>query len=344
MKLKQLLAALLCFALLACCAPIALAAEDTATVTFWYANGSEIQTALDLTVSDGTAEDFGFTPAEKDHNGVPVETVTVLDVLAAAHKTFYGDDFTKETAAEYLVADGGFITKAFGVETYNMGFAVNDATPHDDQYLESSWGDGYTGYACDAARVKDGDRVCLYMYKDLKTWADVLPQFEKTSLEAEQNKAFTLSVSGYSIMSYGFKTQDVIDKNTKPLEGVTVESTQDFKTFTTVGTLDKDGKLSVTLPQTGTYYLVVRGMFDDPDLDKLPLIASFCKVDVKEAAPDTSKAKYFPIGIRPIFRFADYTLTLGLDVTFRDLKKTAPDKTETYSFTISLKFLEKIFK
>lgn len=341
MKLKQLFSALLCLAILACCAPIALAAEDSATVTFWFSNGDEITTAFDLTVTDGTAESFGYTVAEKDHNDAAIETVTAMDVLVAAHKAVYGDAFTKDTANDYLTVNTGFMTKAFGLSTSNLGFAVNDATLHDDTFVETY--NGYTGYAIDTARVHDGDRICLYTIRD-PYWSDVLPLFDKTSVETAEGEAFTLTVSGYSAVYYGCCTQETIDRNTSPLEGVKVECTQDFKTFTEVGTLDADGKLSVTLPDVGTYYLVVRGEFDDADQGELPLIASFCKVDVKEPEPNTSNAKYFPVCVRPVFSFADHTLTLGVAVKFRDLKKTAPDKTETFIFSISLRFFVELFK
>ena len=341
MKLKQLLSAMLCVALLACCAPVALAAEDTATVMFWFANGDEITTAFDLTVSDGTAESFGYTVAEKDHNDAAIETVSALDVVVAAHKAVYGDAFTAETANDYLTVSSGFMTKVFGIATSNLGFVVNDAAPHDDTFVEA-YG-GYTGYAIDTARVQDGDRVCLYTIQD-SYWSDILPLFDKTAVETAPNAAFTLSVSGYSIVYYGCSTQDVIDEKTGLLKDVTVECTQDFKTFTEVGTVDADGKVSVTMPEAGTYYLVVRGTFDDEEMGELPLVANICKVEVKEPEPDTSNAKYFPICIRPIFSFADHTLTLGLTVKFRDLKKTAPDKTETYKLSLSLQFLIQLFK
>ena len=141
-------------------------------------------------------------------------------------------------------------------------------------------------------------------------------------------------------MYYGCSTQETIDRNTKPLEGVTVECTQDFKTFTEVGTLDADGKLSVTLPDVGTYYLVVCGEFDDADQGELPLIASFCEVEVL----DTSNAKFIPSSVQPVIRFADNTLTLGLTVKLHDLKKTVHDIVKTYTISISLQWLMRLFQ
>ena len=341
MKLKQLLAALLCAVLLLCCAPVALAAEDTETVMFWFGNGSELKTAIELTVSDGTAESYGYTVATADHNGLPIETVSAMDVLVAAHAAIYGDAFTKETANDYLVVGGSFITKAFRIETSNLGFTINDATSHDDTFVEA-YG-GYTGYAIDTARVHDGDRVCLYVYKDAY-WSDILPQYDSTSIEAAAGEAFTFSVSGYSVMYYGCGTQETIAKNTKPMEGVTVECTQDFKTFTTVGTVGKDGKLSVTLDKTGTYYLVVRGTFEDSALGEVPLVANICTVTVKEPEPDTSDAKYIPFFVRPVICFKDYKFTFGIRVYYFDLAGKAPVKSEAFTLSVTLYFLQRLFQ
>jgi hypothetical protein len=348
MKLKQLLSALLCVALLVCCAPLAFAAQDSATVMFWFANGDEIKTALELTVTDGTAESYGYTAATADHNGQAIETVSALDVVVAAHKEIYGDSFTAETANDYLSVSSGFMTKAFGIPTSNLGFTINDATPHDATYVEA-YG-GYTGYAIDTARVQDGDRVCLYTIQD-SYWSDVLPLFDKSAVETAPNEAFTLSVSGYSVIYYGCSTQETIDQNTKALAGAAVECTQDFETFTAIGTLDENGKISVTLPDAGTYYLVVRGTFDDEDMGDLPLVANFCTVEVKEPEteepepePDTFGAKYIPVFVRPVICFKNQAITLGIRVFFHDFNKKAPDMSKAFTFSISLKPLYALFK
>ena len=313
MKCRKILAALLCFALLVCSAPIALAAPDTATVTFWYANGSDIQTAFDLTVTDGLAEAYGYTVAEADHNSVPVQTVTVLDVLVAAHKAYYGDAFTAQTAEDYLVVVGGYINKAFGLSSWSFSFTVNDATPHDDTYLKAGEGSsysGYTGYAADTACVQDGDRICLFLYQD-SYYMDFQTAFSATAIDAVTGEPFTVSVSGYSILSFGYEKQETVDENTVPLEGATVEYTQDFETFKTAGTLDENGELSVTLNDAGTFYLVVRGTFGDEDLGVVPVIANFCTVTVTKA-PDTATVTFWYANGSDMQIAFDLTVTDGL--------------------------------
>lgn len=300
MKTKRLLAMILCAVMLIASVPTVWAAEDSVRVSFLYANGTGMQTLLPLTVTDGIAEAYGYIVPAEDHTGAPIETVTVLDVMVAAHAELFGERFTKQTAREYFIADNSFMTKAFGVESSNLSFTINDAMPHDDKYLQSAWGGYYTGYAVDTARVKDGDRVTLFMYKDAY-WMDMQPLFTDYPVSAGKGQPFTVCVRGYSIMPYGCDKQENIDKNMKPLSGVTLECTQDFKTFTTLGTLDEDGKLTVSLPQEGVYYLVVRGTYDDADQGEIPLIANYRAVEI---VPEiTASEPVFNLNNIPVFLY-----------------------------------------
>ena len=319
MKTKRLWAMILCVVMLIASVPAVWAAEDSVTVSFLFANGTEMQTLLSLTVPDGIAEAYGYTVPAADHTGAPVETVTVLDVLVAAHAELFGERFTAETARQYFIADNSFMTKAFGVETSNLSFTINSAMPHDDKYITNALGGYYTGYAVDTARVKSGDRVTLFMYKDAY-WMDIQPLFDCPDL-VQTGEAFTVTVSGYSIMPYGCDKQENIDADTRPLAGVTLEYTQDFETFTTLGTLDAEGKLSVTLPQDGTYYLVVRGTFGDDPQKAVPLVAEYHAVEVGQVTPPSVKPSvHIPFFFYPIIRRVGSDVQVALRVFFFDLR------------------------
>ncbi|MBQ7541461.1 MAG: hypothetical protein IJT44_04115 [Clostridia bacterium] len=323
MKLKRMLAVFLCAVMLLSCVPAVWAADDACTVLFLFANGYEMQTVLDLSVQDGTAEAYGFVVAAKDHAGAPIETVTAMDVLVAAHKAIYGDAFTPQSAGDYLVVENSFMTKAFGLETSNLGFTINDATPHDNTYIEGANVGYYTGYAIDTARVQNGDRVALFTYKDAY-WSDIQPVFDCPDVAAK-DQPFTVCVRGYSIMYYGCDKQEAIDENTNPLAGSTLECTQDFKTFQPLGRLDGNGELSVTLPQSGTWYLVVRGVSNG-----IPLIASYKAVTVP-----TKKPLYFPIRLSFSFDISDLRGgpiigKLYLVVRYKDLRTHTPDVTKKF--------------
>ena len=62
-------------------------------------------------LTGGEAEKYGYTDK--------VEGVSALDALVVSHELTFGDDFTPETAKDFLeVSSSGFITKLYGTETY----------------------------------------------------------------------------------------------------------------------------------------------------------------------------------------------------------------------------------
>ena len=85
-----------------------------------------------MKVYSDKAENYGYTDAE----GI----VTMLDALVTAHEYVYGDAFTSETAVTYLQVENGSIKKMFAEETTGVGFVVDGVSPHDDNLIESEWG------------------------------------------------------------------------------------------------------------------------------------------------------------------------------------------------------------
>ena len=69
-----------------------------------------------------------------------------MDAIVAAHKAYYGDEFTRSTAKNYLVMNSSFIMKSFGRNTSACGFTVNGTMPNDG-IINPSYGTP-TGYAC----------------------------------------------------------------------------------------------------------------------------------------------------------------------------------------------------
>lgn len=328
MKCKKYLSVFLCMVLLAAAMlPAAFAKEaDTAVVTFLFANGETIRPFFNLTVTDGTAEAYGYTPAEKDHAGKTVETVSALDVLAAAHRAVYGDAFTAQSADAYLSVSYGFASKAF-TQSGSFGFSLNDVTPHDDVLVTSDWGTYYTGYALDTTRVKTGDIITLYMYTDAQGWSDLYPTFAEKSLQVQPGETFSVSADGYNVMMYGSSEQSVIDANTIPMAGAKLCWTQDFQTYTPAGTLDAQGSAALSVSAPGTRYLVVCGT-----VDGTPVIANYCTVTVSEAQPDpVAEARWIPVGLRPVLQLQNHILTLGISVRLHDLNKTVSDCRRIYA-------------
>nr|WP_315019782.1 immunoglobulin-like domain-containing protein [uncultured Aminipila sp.] len=110
---------------------------------FSYDGNFEVQPAP-MKVEAGYAAKFGI--------GGPSTNPTVLDAVVMAHKQKYGDAFTSTTAQTYMDGD---LTKLFehdGINTF-FGHYINGV---------------YSADYANSAKLKDGDVVHVFLYKDDK--------------------------------------------------------------------------------------------------------------------------------------------------------------------------------
>ncbi|MBQ7654099.1 MAG: hypothetical protein IJS17_03405, partial [Clostridia bacterium] len=256
----------------------AFAADSENSIDVYFsATSDEIIVPLEsLTVSDGTAEDYGYTVAEVDHNDVAVDGITVLDVLVAAHAEYYGDSFTAETASQYLAVSGGVVQKAFGKSAYASGFTINNAVPHDDVKTEY----GYTGYAADTAVVeKSGSFVSFFFYQDTKYYTDNLGSFGFTEATLTPSETIELHLTGYYAAYYGCSDEETIEENTGALAEIDVFMKEaNEEAFTEIGATDEDGNISITFENEGDYVLYATGETDTG----CPVIYTWAIVHVEE--------------------------------------------------------------
>ena len=161
-------------------------------------------------VSSDLAEGYGFT--DEIESGV-----SALDALVKAHEITLGEGFTKAAAGDYLVVNkDGFVTKLFGAETSNNGFAVNQGAPNDGTKNDY----GYNGTKVTTTRINDGDVLDFFVYQDSKaldsyTWISV-PE------AAKAGEDFTTTVTGIAYGWYGlsYETPAKLKAAAKALEGV----------------------------------------------------------------------------------------------------------------------------
>lgn len=270
--------------------------SDSVTVHLSVYDGSVILPQTELTVCDGIAEEYGYTVAASDHNGVAVEEPTVFDALVAAHKAYYGDAFTKETADTYLVMSSGFIVKAFGQSASSSGFMVNGRTPNDGIYNEL-YG-SYTGYSCDAAALKDGDDVSYYFYQDTAYWSDAVATLSADKTVVETDETVTLGVTAFSSWC-GSMTEEVIAMNTVACPDINIYSYTDGDSVK-VGTTDANGQATVTFSEAGTYLLYCAGSADVGLGMDSPLVADWITVTVTDAPVTPEEDNFFCKIIRSI--------------------------------------------
>ncbi len=341
----KILSLVLALALALCCLPAAFAQEEEITIDFSFYDGTVVIPKSEFKVTDGIAEEYGYTLAD-------TENITVFDAIVAAHISLYGDKFTKETCGNYLEMSSSFITKAFGIPTASLGFFVNDKMPHDGVYNPDFY--GYTGYACDTAAIKDNDYVSLFTYQDLSMYADYYITLSDNEISVNPNEEFSISATGYSAMWYGCSLEETVEANTYAMKDVEVFSTTDFEEYTKIGTLDENGEITLSFPEPGTVRLLFKGEFEGL-YDTVPVIANWCEVTVNEPATepptepstehDYSNSKYVPTGIGLDIGTDrnEESLVFTFRVSFSDLNGTAPIKTEIFSFSLDISWFFKIF-
>ena len=213
------------------------------------------------TVASDLAEKYGFTDE--------VDGVSALDVLVRAHELAFGKDFTKETAATYLVVgSSGFITTIFGEKTGNCGFTINGSVPHNGVLADDTYAPGgksYTGYTVAQAEVNTGNVVDFFLYQD-NSALDNYPIWEKAdakldSLTIKPKAAVNMTVMGYCIGYYGCVPMEALEdlEQVSALKGAQlawVNAESGKLTDISGAVVAEDGTVSFTAPETeGTYYL-----------------------------------------------------------------------------------------
>lgn len=234
----------------------------TVNVDFSFAKGNKFEVVPHtLTVAAGTAGSYGV--------GEPTTEPTVLDAVVAAHVEKYGDNFTAETAGEY-VNDG--LTTAFGYSGY-AGHAINGA---------------YSSVGAQEAEISNGDTVDVFFYED-STWNDHYAFFTVNdaathSADAEVGTPFTAGVSAYSyMMAYSGATL-------KPGSGLNISVRNADGSATSISdvTTDDEGNFSLQFDKEGKYLLFATGIIKEDD-QSYRMIPAWCLVNVHKAMTDAER-------------------------------------------------------
>ena len=249
--------------------------SETVSVTFSVCDGTDFILPETLEVRSGTAKAYGYNVASTDHNGKPVDGVTVFDVIVAAHKRIYGSSFTRSTAENYLVMQSGFMLRAFSQGGASFGFLVNGTMPNDG--IASPDYGVPTGYSCDTATVTEGDSVTFYAYQDTRYYSDMFAKFDCDSYTVAAGKKLKVNIKGYSLMEHGLETEEVInEKYLENLKNVDIYLYENGK-LEKLGTTDRNGNLEIRLTEEGEYTLVA---VRTADSEEAPTITVFSSVTV----------------------------------------------------------------
>lgn len=129
-----------------------------ATVTFnFQQEGEQVVLGFDEKVASDLAESYGYTDEV-------VGSVSALDVLVRAHELVYFDQFTPESAKDFLnLGPTNWVTKYMGEESTNLTILVNGKQAAD--------ADG-KGLMINQTEVADGDYILFGVCEDTAYYLD----------------------------------------------------------------------------------------------------------------------------------------------------------------------------
>ena len=204
-------------------------------------------------VSSDLAESYGYTDA--------VEGVSVLDVLAAAHELVYGENFTQETAEDYLAVSGNRVTKQFG-SVFPAVFFLNRAYANDG----TQGPDGrYNTVPAGAQEVQDGDLIEFFFMED-NTPGDIYNWFTGTNRRYSRSyltftgRNLKLTLKGYPVYyAYGFaNATEMVNCNALYVNGAqiyTVDMETGALTAIDGAVTNRNGEVTLKFTEPGDHWV-----------------------------------------------------------------------------------------
>ena len=210
-----------------------------ATVTFnFQQDGKQEVFAFDEKIASDLAESYGYTDEV-------VGSVSALDVLVRAHELVFFDQFTPESAKDFLVlGPTNWVTKYMGEESTNLTILVNGK--------QAAGSDG-KGLMINQTEVADGDYILFGVcedtayYLDRYVWLNTADGKPLSGQSLFANTDLDLVVMG-SYAAYGadggpdapvegaqLAAMDMVTGKIEPITGKVS---------------DKDGKVTLHIPET----------------------------------------------------------------------------------------------
>lgn len=286
---------------------------------------------FNVEVSSDEAENFGYKDKVTDG-------VSALDVLVKAHEFIFGEDFTKNSSADYLeVSSSGFVTKLFATTTTAIGFTLNGAYPHDGTAASSG---GYNGTTVTTQAVVDNDDLEFFTYQD-ENHSDNLAWFCQNGVFTDTVTAKPSAAVDVVLKSTSYKGGYMFrDAEAMHGAGSAVVGAQLAWVNTATGEItdiehavtDADGKVTLTMPaDEGTSYLTAYMPASDIKDGKSPLIMSLTKVVADKNAPEADPCALTSLVIDDMgSAHLELTPTFNSDVT--EYRASAAAFPETLNF------------
>ena len=234
--------------------------QNVKKATIWVTAGKDnnkLYYAKKIDVRADLAKKYGYVKAEKYSN-----EVTVIDALAAMHADKYRGDFEANPQNYLKSGPEGWLTKIFGIETYNISYLVNYNYPLLSPGL---------GSVANNTVLKDNDIFSIAILQGEYPKFDVFLSFDDIEKDVEQNEEFALTL---------YSNHFVDDTTVKPtpLANTKVQLTDFNGKKVAEAVTDDKGMAKFKVDKAGKY---MAGVIADGDKPFENFEQPYCEITVK---------------------------------------------------------------
>ena len=198
----------------------------TATITVRSYETAEADAAIrTIEVTSGDAEKYGYEKPEAKRN-----QVTITDALYKLHAEMYGEQFAENPEAYLEIGGNGWINRIFKIQGAAVGTLVNNRF----------------GGTTNEEVLKNGDELGVFLLADTAKYSDKYLYFQNVPEKVVTEQAFTIN----------FRDTDMWGTD-EAAAGCTVEMKNLDTNKTTEAITDKDGNVTLSADQAGSYQITV---------------------------------------------------------------------------------------
>ena len=234
--------------------------QNVKKATIWVTAGKDnnkLFYAKKIDVRADLAKKYGYVKAEKYSN-----EVTVIDALAAMHADKYRGDFEANPQNYLKSGPEGWLTKIFGIETFNISYLVNYNCPLLSPGL---------GSVANNTVLKDNDIFSIAILQGMYPKLDVFLSFKDIEKDVEQNEEFALTL-------YSNHFVDDTTVKPSPLANTKVQLTDFNGKKVAEAVTDDKGMAKFKVDKAGKY---MAGVIADGDKPFENFEQPYCEITVK---------------------------------------------------------------
>ncbi len=234
--------------------------QNVKKATIWVTAGKDnnkLYYAKKIDVRADLAKKYGYVKAEKYSN-----EVTVIDALAAMHADKYRGDFEANPQNYLKSGPEGWLTKIFGIETFNISYLVNYNCPLLSPGL---------GSVANNTVLKDNDIFSIAILQGMYPKLDVFLSFKDIEKDVEQNEEFALTL-------YSNHFVDDTTVKPSPLANTKVQLTDFNGKKVAEAVTDDKGMAKFKVDKAGKY---MAGVIADGDKPFENFEQPYCEITVK---------------------------------------------------------------